>query len=56
MCIRDRVGSGEEYGHVLPQDVPLREETVLRPGNLYAATKAAQNMIGAIYALSLIHI
>lgn len=44
------VGSGEEYGHVLPQDVPLREETVLRPGNLYAATKAAQNMIGAIYA------
>lgn len=44
------VGSGEEYGHVLPQDIPLGEDTVLRPGNLYAATKAAQNMIGAIYA------
>lgn len=44
------VGSGEEYGHVKAEEVPIGEDTVLRPGNLYAATKAAQNMIGAIYA------
>lgn len=43
------IGSGEEYGHVRPEDVPIREETLLRPGNLYAATKACQNMIGKIY-------
>ena len=44
------VGSGEEYGHILPEETPIREETPLRPGNLYAATKAAQNLIGRIYA------
>lgn len=43
------IGSGEEYGHVRPEDIPIREETLLRPGNLYAATKACQNMIGKIY-------
>ncbi len=44
------VGSGEEYGHILPQETPVTEENLLRPGNLYAATKAAQNLIGKIYA------
>ena len=44
------IGSGEEYGHVRENEVPVREDTVLRPGNIYAATKACQNMIGAIYA------
>lgn len=43
------IGSGEEYGYVRPEDIPIREETLLRPGNLYAATKACQNMIGKIY-------
>lgn len=44
------IGSGEEYGHIAPESVPVTEETVLHPGNLYAATKACQNMIGTIYA------
>ncbi len=44
------IGSGEEYGHVRIDDIPVREECVLRPGNIYAATKACQNMVGGIYA------
>ena len=44
------IGSGEEYGHVRENEVPVQEDNVLRPGNIYAATKACQNMIGAIYA------
>lgn len=44
------IGSGEEYGRIKPEETPVKEDTVLRPGNLYAATKAAQNMIGKIYA------
>lgn len=43
------IGSGEEYGHVKPEEVPIVEDSVLRPGNLYAVTKACQNMIGKIY-------
>jgi len=44
------VGSAEEYGYVDPDDVPVDEDTVLRAGNIYAATKACQGMIGEIYA------
>lgn len=44
------IGSGEEYGHILPGETPIRETNLLRPGNIYAATKACQNMLGAIYA------
>lgn len=44
------IGSGEEYGHLRQDEVPVGEENVLRPGNIYAATKACQNMLGAIYA------
>lgn len=44
------IGSGEEYGHVCQKDIPITENTLLTPGNLYAATKACQNMIGRIYA------
>lgn len=44
------IGSGEEYGHILPDETPIQEENLLRPGNIYAATKACQNMLGAIYA------
>lgn len=43
-------GSGEEYGDVQPEETPISEENALRPGNIYAATKACQNMIGRIYA------
>ena len=44
------IGSGEEYGHIRPVETPIREDNLLRPGNIYAATKACQNMIGSIYA------
>lgn len=44
------IGSGEEYGHINPNEVPISEESHIRPGNIYAATKACQNMIGEIYA------
>lgn len=44
------VGSGEEYGQVFPEEIPVCESNPLRPGNIYAATKACQNMIGGIYA------
>ena len=44
------IGSGEEYGYVLPEEIPVGEDTRLRPGNIYAATKIAQGMLGQIYA------
>ncbi|MBR0085705.1 MAG: GDP-mannose 4,6-dehydratase [Lachnospiraceae bacterium] len=44
------IGSGEEYGHIAPSDIPVNEQVPIRPGNIYAATKASQNMLGAIYA------
>lgn len=44
------VGSGEEYGHILPGETPISESNAIRPGNIYAATKACQNMIGNIYS------
>ncbi len=44
------IGSGEEYGHIQPDEIPIKESNHIRPGNIYAATKACQNMIGNIYA------
>lgn len=44
------IGSGEEYGQIKLGESPICEETVLRPGNIYAATKSCQNMLGSIYA------
>jgi len=44
------IGSGEEYGYILPEELPVNEDTSLRPGNIYASTKIAQGMLGQIYA------
>ena len=44
------IGSGEEYGHIKPEESPIVEENRVRPGNIYAATKVCQNMIGKIYS------
>lgn len=44
------IGSSEEYGTPLPDEVPVREDNPLRPSNLYAITKRAQNEIGMLYA------
>lgn len=43
------IGSGEEYGHILPGETPISEQNMVRPGNIYAATKVCQNLIGKIY-------
>lgn len=42
-------GSGEEYGLIYPDEVPITETTVLRPVNPYAVTKVAQDLIGYVY-------
>ena len=44
------IGSGEEYGMIREDECPVTEDNVLRPGNIYAATKSCQNLLGAIYA------
>lgn len=44
------IGSGEEYGHIQEGETPIVESNSLRPGNIYAATKVCQNMIGNIYS------
>lgn len=44
------IGSGEEYGFIRENACPLRESEPLNPGNIYAATKACQEMIGKIYS------
>lgn len=44
------IGSGEEYGYIEPGETPISEGNHLRPGNIYAATKVCQNMIGNIYS------
>lgn len=43
------VGSGEEYGYIRQNACPLTEDEPLRPGNVYAATKACQEMLGQVY-------
>lgn len=44
------IGSGEEYGFIRDGACPLSEEEPLDPGNIYAATKVCQGMLGKIYA------
>ena len=39
-------GSGEEYGDVAPDDLPLTPRTPLRPVNPYAVSKVAQDLLG----------
>lgn len=42
-------GSGEEYGDIHLDELPITELTVLRPVNPYAVTKVAQDLIGYVY-------
>ena len=44
------IGSSEEYGNVKGDEIPVKEENNLRPGNIYSVTKVCQNMIGKIYS------
>ena len=42
-------GSGEEYGLVLPTNLPITSSTELQPVNPYAVSKIAQDLIGYVY-------
>jgi len=46
------VGSSEEYGRVRPDDLPIDEDTPLRPMTPYAVSKIAQDYLGLQYYLS----
>jgi GDP-4-dehydro-6-deoxy-D-mannose reductase len=45
-------GSSEEYGHVEPHQVPIKESNVLRPLSPYAVSKVAQEMLAIQYHYS----
>src|SRR3989338_1015855 len=42
-------GSGEEYGEIHEDELPINEMTHLRPVNPYAVSKIAQDFIGYVY-------
>lgn len=42
-------GSGEEYGEILEEELPIQPTTVMRPVNPYAVSKIAQDLIGYVY-------
>jgi GDP-4-dehydro-6-deoxy-D-mannose reductase len=46
------IGSAEEYGLVRPQELPIDEDTPLRPLNAYAVSKVAQDLMGQQYHLT----
>lgn len=43
------VGSGEEYGEIRPEDLPIDEETPLHPTSPYAVSKVAEDLLGWQY-------
>ena len=45
------IGSGQEYGLVTEADLPIDEDTPLRPANPYAVSKVAQDYLGLQYFL-----
>jgi GDP-4-dehydro-6-deoxy-D-mannose reductase len=46
------VGTNEEYGKITPDDLPINEQTPLRPANPYGVSKAAQSLLALQYHLS----
>jgi GDP-4-dehydro-6-deoxy-D-mannose reductase len=46
------VASNEVYGSVPPQDLPVDEETPLKPNNPYGVSKVAQDLLAQQYFLS----
>lgn len=46
------VGTNEEYGAIRPDDLPIDEDTPLRPANPYGVSKAAQSLLAQQYVLS----
>jgi len=53
--LRSRIlvgGSADEYGMVHPEELPIDEDTPLRPYNPYAVSKVVQDMLGYQYFAS----
>lgn len=46
------VSSAEIYGQVSPAQLPMAEDTAIRPTNPYSVSKVAQDMLGLQYYLS----
>lgn len=46
------IGSNEEYGWPRPEELPLTEESPLRPVNPYAVSKVGQDFLGLQYHLA----
>lgn len=46
------VGSAEEYGYVQATEIPINENTPLRPANPYSVSKVAQDFLALQYYLS----
>lgn len=44
------IGSAAEYGVVLPEENPIKENRVLRPVSVYGLTKAFQTQLGVYFA------
>ena len=44
--------TSEVYGQVDPRDVPIKEDTPMRPASPYAVSKVAQDHLGQVYFLS----
>ncbi len=44
--------TSEEYGAVRPEDIPVDEDTPLRPNNPYALSKVTQDMLALQYYLA----
>lgn len=42
-------GSGEEYGDIKEEDLPINLDTVMNPVNPYAVSKVAQDLIAKVY-------
>lgn len=42
-------GSGEEYGEIYKEELPINDSTPLRPVNPYAVSKIAQDLIAYVY-------
>lgn len=42
-------GSGEEYGEIYKNELPINDKTTLRPVNPYAVTKISQDLISYVY-------
>ena len=48
-CVIHIPGSGEEYGDICENDLPITTKTALNPVNPYAVSKVAQDLISKVY-------